>query len=104
MLDKLAAGWKCRRKSWEKGTVIAKEACTSTVSWWKLLSNDWEGEPPEPVLSYKGVDIVTAFRHLKGGAAFIRRTSWGKTQITSKPAYVNISGCDILANDWEVWG
>jgi hypothetical protein len=96
LLDKLAAGWKVRRKDWKNFYDAFNRA--------DLIANDWEGEPPEPVRSYKSVDIVTAFRHLQGGAAFIRRTSWGKAEITSKPSYVRISADDILATDWEVWG
>ena len=106
LLDKLAAGWKCRRKSWEENhphffSLKENEVITPSA----LVADDWEGEPPLPVKNYKDVDILTALRHLRGGAAFIRRVFWcGEKPITSKAPYLHLSVDDILATDWEVWG
>lgn len=83
--------------------IISEKESTINALWWQLLQDDWEGEPPEPKRMYEGCAITFAFEKLRDGAAFIRRAAWEKTEITRKPAYLNLSGCDILANDWEVW-
>ena len=107
LLDKLAAGWKCRRKSWAKHHLYfltLKENETITAQ--ALVADDWEGEPPAPVRKYEGCAITFAFEHLQKGAAFIRRTAWAdRGPITPKAhSYVHVSDLDILATDWEVWG
>lgn len=105
LLDKLAAGWKVRRKSWDSNATISKAGGAYATPWWALLEDDWEGEPPEPVQSYKNVDIVTAFRHLQGGAAFIRRSSWADGRRTCLMATrFEVQLDELLATDWEVWG
>lgn len=102
LLDKLAAGWKCRRKSWLK-SLNADENDNISVS--SLIADDWEGEPPEPVLLCKHTDIVTAFKELRDGAKFIRRPSWPRVAIFINNDHLKrVASEDILANDWEVWG
>lgn len=104
LLDKLAAGWKVRTKGYGKNTLNNLEELQG-IDLKCLIEDDWEGEPPGPVKNYDGLDILTAFRHLRGGAAFIRRVCWGNVKpITSKAPYLHLSVDDILANDWEVWG
>lgn len=102
LLDKLAAGWKCRRKSWLK-SLNADENDNISVS--SLIADDWEGEPPEPVLICNDVDIVIAMRRLQKGAAFIRRSSWPegrRTYLMADRFEIHID--ELLALDWEVWG
>lgn len=104
LLDKLAAGWKVRRKDWENGVTIVKHGGNASCHWVEMLKGDWEGEPPGPVLNYEGVDAVVAFRHLKHGAAFIRRSSWPegrRTYLMADRFEIHID--ELLATDWEVW-
>ena len=107
LLDKLAAGWKVRRKGWDDASMLISKDYGSNsrqVGWWELLKDDWEGEPPGPQQTYKGVSIVVAFRHMRGGAAFIRRSAWTKASIFQDTVSLTCSVDDILAHDWEVWG
>ena len=103
LLDKLAAGWKVRRKSWRKEFTISESGDSVIIQWCELLKDDWEGKPPGPVRMYESCAITFAFEKLRDGAAFIRRPDWDGP-ITRKSLDVNISVDDILANDWEVWG
>lgn len=102
LLDKLDAGWKVRRKHWHPDWVKGKDRDLSFLTT-ELLANDWEGEPPEPILSWKNTDIVIAFEQLRDGAAFIRRSAWTKASVNKNTVSLMCSIDDILANDWEVW-
>ena len=113
LLDKLSAGWKVRRKGWDDASMLISKDYGSNsrqVGWWELLKDDWEGEPPEPVLRFKNCDIVFAFNELQNhGAKFICRPSWREeyddwTPIESAGGETLLETRDILANDWEVWG
>lgn len=105
LLDKLAAGWKVRRKKWSADNTFSVKGQQSVFAK-ALIADDWEGEPPAPVRKYEGCAITFAFEHLQKGAAFIRRTAWAdRGPITPKAhSYVHVSDLDILATDWEVWG
>lgn len=107
LLDKLAAGWKVRRKDWPNGWAKQADICqkpAGSILNTDLIADNWEGEPPEPQQTYRGVSIVVAFRHMRGGAAFIRRTAWTKASIFQDTVSLMCSVDDILAHDWEVWG
>lgn len=110
LLDKLAAGWKVRTKAYGKSSLNNLEELQG-IDLKCLIEDDWEGEPPGPAKNYDGLDMLTAFRHLRGGAAFVRRTTWKKlykcTFDASHPVDLQkyeIGFDDILATDWEVWG
>ena len=101
LLDKLAAGWKCRRKSWLK-SLNADENDNISVS--SLIADDWEGEPPGPTCTANGCSIVHAFDRLREGAAFVRRSSWPegrRTYLMADRFEIHID--ELLALDWEVW-
>lgn len=113
LLDKLAAGWKCRRKSWEENPphfLSLKENEIITPS--ALVADDWEGEPPLPELKNGRCHIAFAFAELKNHKAkFIRRAAWKPTwQCTFDANHpidlqkYELSLDDILSFDWEVWG
>lgn len=105
LLDKLAAGWKVRRKEWSSGDLFGIEICR-TVSAKQLLADGWEGEPPEPALMYKNCAITFAFEKLRNGAAFIRRTAWKDKdkRYTQGVFSISLQVEELLATDWEVWG
>ena len=103
LLDKLAAGWKVRTKAYGKNTLNNLEELQG-IDLKCLIEDDWEGEPPGPQQTYKGVSIVVAFRHMRGGEAFIRRSAWTKASIFQDTVSLTCSVDDILAHDWEVWG
>lgn len=105
LLDKLAAGWKVRRKSWGGGTWTKNQLQGKPIiNWDEILEDDWEGEPPEPVCTANGCSIVHAFERLREGAAFIRRSSWPegrRTYLMADRFEIHID--ELLALDWEVW-
>ena len=104
LLDKLAAGWKVRTKAYGKNTLNNLEELQG-IDLKCLIEDDWEGEPPGLVKNYDGLDILTAFRHLRGGAAFVRRVSGrDEMKVLATHSIICLSTCDILATDWEVWG
>jgi len=109
LLDKLAAGWKVRTKAYGKNTLNTLEELQG-IDLKCLIEDDWEGEPPGPVLRSKNCDIVFAFNELQNhGAKFICRPSWREqyddwTPIESAGGETLLETRDILANDWEVWG
>lgn len=104
LLDKLAAGWKVRRKKWSADntfSVKGKESVPAEA----LIADDWEGEPPGPALKGQGFNIIIAFMRLQNGAAFIRRSSWQdgrRTCLISTRFEIDLD--ELLATDWEVWG
>lgn len=106
LLDKLAAGWKVRRKSWDAGWAFTKNGGTvEPPALLALLSDDWEGEPTGPVMLCKNTCIMTAFEELRDGAAFIRRSSWPEGRRTCLMATrFEVDLDELLATDWEVWG
>lgn len=108
LLDKLATGWKVRRKDWPKGWAKQADICqqpAGSILNTDLIADDWEGEPPEPVRNYEGCSIVFAFKHLKEGAAFIRRPSWDKSKVFKHSVMCfALNYEDIQTSDWEVWG
>jgi hypothetical protein len=106
LLDKLAAGWKVRRKEWAMMACTSKNGGNVTVGWTELLENDWQGEPPEAKCLSGKLYIQAAFALLQDGTArFIRRPSWDKDK-----AFKHSVMCfalnyeDIQTSDWEVWG
>ena len=104
LLDLLAAGWKVRRKSWAKECTIGQSGGNTTTHWVDLLNDDWEGEPPQPLLRHNGKTLSVAVAYLKNGADFIRRKNWGDFEKYEKRhALFELSIEDILASDWEVW-
>ena len=114
LLDKLAAGWKARRKSWAKECTIGQFGGSTAACWIDLLKQDWEGEPPEPICVYCELTIQKAFGYLRDGhynVRFVRRKSWLPiwkcTYDANHPADLQkheLSFEDIMATDWEVWG
>jgi hypothetical protein len=103
LLDKLASGWKVRRKSWPNETSISSVGGSIMFNWAEMLENDWEGEASGPKKSFSGLNIFQAFSNLKPGV-FIRRALWKKE--TKLPAGVSATTLrieDILTCDWEVW-
>lgn len=105
LLDKLAAGWKVRRKGWEKHQSISQNGGSVMLGWTELLENDWEGESPAPRMIYSGARIADAIilRDQSSEKAFVRRTDWEKHRRISENVF-NLVRSDILASDWEVWG
>jgi hypothetical protein len=105
LLDKIAAGWKVRRKSWDVGWEVSKNGGSlATPTLLVLLSEDWEGEPPKPKMRHAYCPIVFAFTELAGhGCAFIRRPNWVQGTELYKHKHYTLNAEDILSNDWEVW-
>lgn len=109
LLNKLAAGWKVRRNNWAKDCYIASAGSSTSCHWFDLLKDDWEGEPPEPVLKMAQLSVFLAFYQLKyGQAKFVRRPVWAdvtKMQFDDpeEDTWFDLLAEDILANDWEVW-
>lgn len=106
LLDKLAAGWKVRRKSWALRRFMSQgDGNISVISWQEMIENDWEGEPPGPMLRDCEVGIVHAFERLFDGAAFIRRTAWKDKdkRYTQGVFSISLQVEELLATDWEVW-
>ena len=106
LLDRLAAGWKVRRKSWDTGWAVTKNGGTvETPALLALLSDDWEGMPPEPVLKREGLHIVTAYSILlSGNATYIRREDWDDSKrVEDYDHPLPLTGKDILSTDWEAW-
>ena len=107
LLDKLAAGWKCRRKGWpncEHAIGLPPTFNSGRVSWWDLLKNDWEGEPPRPVKLLAGALITDAIklRDRSSEKAFVRRADWAEHRRICENVLALVKS-DILAKDWEVW-
>ena len=111
LLDKLAAGWKCRRKSWEEKFphfLSLKENEVITPS--ALVADDWEGEPPKSITScvYSGLTIPAAMRYMKEDCSslqFIRRKAWHSSSFVKNDInFLSLTVSDIIAEDWEVWG
>lgn len=113
LLDKLAAGWKVRRKDWPNGWAKQADICQQppgSILNTDLIADDWEGEPPGPSILHKHCSIDFAFRELKRGAKFIRRPSWGeKGKCIFDKNHPQVGHVyelrleDILICDWEVW-
>lgn len=108
LLDKLAAGWKVRRKDWPKGWAKQADICqqpAGSILNTDLIADDWEGEPIKPTLTLLSVSAPVAFNHLVyHGANYIRRTSWKEGRvIRSGGDNVTLAINDILAIDWEIW-
>ena len=108
LLDKLAAGWKVRRKDWPSGWAKQADICQKpegSILNTDLIADDWEGEPGLPQLYLKNVSAQVAFRQLKSSATkFICRTAWpAPKQITYIRDNISLSIDDVLADDWEVW-
>lgn len=103
LLDKLAAGWKLRRKSWpDKRAFFEKDWPMINVEY--LLADDLEGEPPRPILIESGMHIYDAFWKLKNNlCSYVRRSSWPIENKISMQ-FVRLSFEDLTADDWEVWG
>jgi hypothetical protein len=113
LLDKLAAGWKVRRKGWgsEKDYPSISKKSEAQIKLWQYLEDDWQGEPSLPELKVDRCCIEFAFNELKNQKAkFIRRAAWKPTWKCVFNA--NHSTClnnyelsldDILSSDWEVW-
>ena len=114
LLDKLASGWKVRRKGWPKECTIGQSGGSTTTLWTSLLENDWEGQPPESICVYCELTIQKAFGYLRESyynVRFVRRKSWPSiwkcTYDANHPADLQkheLSFEDIMAHDWEVWG
>lgn len=105
LLDKLADGWKLRRKSWAKECTIGQSGGTTTTHWVDLLKNDWEGEPPEVKCLSGKLHMVAAFALLQEGTVkFIRRPSWDKCKLFKHSVMCfALNYEDIQTSDWEVW-
>lgn len=102
LLDKLAAGWKVRRKGWQQGIFSPNFFHQDD-----LIANDWEGKPPESVCVYRELTVYSAFRYLcedKCNLHFIRRKSWPCTKFLKDNGSAELLVSDIVAEDWEVWG
>jgi hypothetical protein len=110
LLDKLAAGWKVRRKSWATECTISQSGGSTTAHWLDLLNNDWEGQPPKSITScvYSGLTIHAAMRYMKEDCSslqFIRRKAWHSSSFVKNDIdFVSLTVSDIIAEDWEVWG
>lgn len=103
LLDKLASGWKVRRKSWPNGTSISSVGGNIMFKWTEMLEDDWEGEAPGPKKSLSGLNVFEAFSNLKPGV-FIRRALWkNATKLPAGVAATTLRIEDILTSDWEVW-
>lgn len=102
LLDKLAAGWKVRRKAWNSEDFYGTKT-RRTIPASQLLADDWQGEPPEPVRVYERCSVGFAFRHLKNDAKFVRRSTWLPEINYSVALSQHLTIADILATDWEVW-
>lgn len=106
LIDKLAAGWKCRRKSWSLQSYRLVLADSEFISPQALVANDWEGEPPNPTRMSDCENLIYAIKVLKNkNAKFIRRTGWNTGAIIDcETNEVVLEFEDVIANDWEVWG
>lgn len=105
LLDKLAAGWKVRRKAWPTNVSWTKSCESSGWALADLLADDWEGEPPKPVRTGHNCTSLHAFHCLKDGAAFIRRAAWRDKdkRYTQGVFSISIQLDELVASDWEVW-
>ena len=106
LLDKLAAGWKVRRKSWAESAFLQKDAgLKQDVYILELLTSDWEGEPAGPKRIYSDASIEFAFQRLKyDEVLFVRRKEWPpELRAYKNGERFGVNTCDILATDWEVW-
>ncbi len=100
LLDKLANGWKVRRKAWDAGVFSHKDQDIG-IGMKELIASDWEGSAP---IMYSGCSASFAFEQLKKGAAFVRRPGWEIDEFYCEMDDIYISFEDMLASDWEVWG
>ena len=113
LLDKLAEGWRVRRKSWgcEKDYPFISKQSEVQIKLWQYLENDWEGEQLLPELKAERCCIEFAFNELKNNKAkFIRRAAWNPswkcifdTRHDSSFQNYELTLNDILSSDWEVW-
>lgn len=109
LLDKLAAGWKVRRKKWSADNTFSVKGQESVPAK-ALIADDWEGEPPKSIIScvYSGLTIHAAMRHMKEDCSslqFIRRKAWHSSSFVKNDIdFVSLTVSDIIAEDWEVWG
>jgi hypothetical protein len=104
LIEKLAAGWSVRRKSWPDGWSKQKDALPPQhINVFELMADDWQGEPPSPKAIKINLNIIEAFQSLNV-TNFIRRASWkNREKFPVGVALVTLSPKDILAADWEVW-
>ena len=105
LLNKLAAGWKVRRKNWAHGATVSQNGGNTAPGWHDLAQDDWEGEPTGPKRIYSDASIEFAFQRLKyNEALFVRRKEWPPELRACKDGErFGLKTCDILATDWEVW-
>lgn len=109
LLDKLAAGWKVRRKDWDAGVYSHKDEDIG-IGMKELVADDWEGQPPKSITScvYSGLTIHAAMRYMKEDCSslqFIRRKAWHSSSFVKNDInFVSLTVSDIIAEDWEVWG
>lgn len=99
LLDKLAEGWRVRRKDWDAGIFSHKDEGIG-IGIKELIANDWEGKPP---IIYSGCSVSFAFEQLRKGAKLVRRPSWEEDEFYSEMTDIYILYEDIVASDWEVW-
>ena len=104
LLDKLAAGWKVRRKKWSADNTFSVKGQESVPAK-ALIADDWEGEPPGPVKLFAKASITEAItlRDKSSEKAFVRRADWVEHRRICENVF-NLVKSDILAHDWEVWG
>lgn len=117
LLDKLAAGWKVRRKDWATGTepILRKSDCN--IKLWQYLECDWEGEPPSPKKLLMNCTFYAALDfkfHNADKATHIRRMDWpadhkltfrNRCQLVPSDSYLKFIKLECLCEtDWEVWG
>lgn len=104
LLDKLEAGWKCRRKSWPLG-INSRKDTDIIFALQTLLANDWEGEPPEVKCLSGKLHMMAAFALLQDGTVkFIRRPSWDKNKLFKHSVMCfALNYEDIQTSDWEAW-
>jgi len=112
LLDKLAAGWKVRRKAWgsEKDYPCISKQSEVQMKLWQYLEDDWQGELSLPELRANRCSIEFVFNELKNHKAkFIRRAAWNPswkcifdTRHDSSFQNYELTLTDILSSDWEV--
>ncbi len=103
LLEKLAAGWMVRRKSWYLGIFSHRDQDIG-IGMDELVADDWEGKPSRRKSNLQGCTCLFAFEQLKNGASYIRRAEWTDDEgyvSGSEDIYISIE--DLLATDWEIW-
>ena len=123
LFDKFNAGWTVRRKGWDSKLQLNRDGGNVAATLQEALyCDDWEGEPPKPVLRpffihqtfWTARDILF---HRPGQNLRMRREQWdkkddsclllteAKTLVWERVAPAQaVSLYDINATDWEVWG